>query len=869
MKKKLPILYYLLLSLSTSSLSAYDNIVTHQDLTISAVESSILKTENYLSINFGTFFHTGIETTVSKKNVDTWIRNGANFEDGEPNENSCRASNHFHNPIKGWQNGSVIGWEHAQMTDGALSWLGRRINRHCGNFGWSPETRKSNITWATEYLEPVADDAQKIMVSKQFWSWTYARNHFYAALTSMEPEARDLAFSNAFRAIGQIIHLIQDSAQPAHVRNDFQSHLELTHIGIESPVSWVGSPYERYVKMHTELVTTAIPIRPDIEDPSLTDFWDTNSYDGSVQLNGLNLGLTEYTNANYFSEETIPNNVNSIWQFNSAAKKREHLFPYPVLNTNDYASCSVEDYGGSLKIHIARKSRGGCESGDHIAQLSLTNAPKNTDIPGPPNFDISTARMTLDHDVYKTYAKELLPLAIGYSSALIDYFFRGKLGVIKKQNGLVIKNNSDEEMSAFQDENNLIGKIEILYDRPDGSRHSLVEYTLNQPLAAGEETPLIPFSAPADNITADRYIVVFRGKLGKEEGAVIAKVVSPKIYYVAQHNIDDQTIRKIMRMEADGQFKTVVFNNTDANFKIGRIAISPDASALAFSGSHSDDPAFIYTLDISIGWKENPKQLTEGYWPDWSPDGNQLIFQKGVDSADGSTRGQVFSYDLKTDMEALLAGGVDRTDAQPSWSPDQNKIAYITNASGEAPKTGPGPGEIACGNLGRSIELMDAGGTHTGSGTDCLSNFYIITDTGAQNGYPNRVGSIQQPVWNPNGNEIMYLGTFGFLNTNYTEIGGDSLYLDYTFQPFKININTQQETALFDIDDEINIHFTGASSWSLDGKTIAVTRLGQSASGALSLSKSHLVLIDANTGEELEDLTTLDPHGSFYPDFGY
>jgi len=43
-------------------------------------------------------------------------------------------------------------------------------------------------------------------------------------------------------------------------------------------------------------------------------------------------------------------------------------------------------------------------------------------------------------------------------------------------------------------------------------------------LATGEETGVIPFTKPADNIKPDRYIVVFRGRLGNENGAVIGKV---------------------------------------------------------------------------------------------------------------------------------------------------------------------------------------------------------------------------------------------------------------------------------------------------------------------------------------------------------
>jgi hypothetical protein len=59
---------------------------------------------------------------------------------------------------------------------------------------------------------------------RQDMGWDNARNYFYSALTEIDPLKRDDNYVKTFRSVGQVLHLLQDMAVPAHVRNDFQSH---------------------------------------------------------------------------------------------------------------------------------------------------------------------------------------------------------------------------------------------------------------------------------------------------------------------------------------------------------------------------------------------------------------------------------------------------------------------------------------------------------------------------------------------------------------------------------------------------------------------------------------------------------------------
>src|SRR5206468_6677643 len=54
-------------------------------------------------------------------------------------------------------------------------------------------------------------------------SWNDARSSYLQALTDSSDTLRLLAQIETFRALGGVMHLIQDLSNPAHVRND--SHL--------------------------------------------------------------------------------------------------------------------------------------------------------------------------------------------------------------------------------------------------------------------------------------------------------------------------------------------------------------------------------------------------------------------------------------------------------------------------------------------------------------------------------------------------------------------------------------------------------------------------------------------------------------------
>ncbi len=100
---------------------SYDNTITHRALTKAAFNASVLADRNqYLLRNFGEPFSVQVEadkliTYYNEEPVSEWVQEGSDFEDDGPDTTLCRASNHFHNPLKAWPQ--------AQMTDGILGVL--------------------------------------------------------------------------------------------------------------------------------------------------------------------------------------------------------------------------------------------------------------------------------------------------------------------------------------------------------------------------------------------------------------------------------------------------------------------------------------------------------------------------------------------------------------------------------------------------------------------------------------------------------------------------------------------------------------------------------------------------------------------------
>jgi hypothetical protein len=547
--------------------SAYNDEITHPDVTEKAARGSNLKSFLINNLGIAEGLDRPLKYSDETNSILEWLRKGSTDEDSP----RCRASNHFHNPL--------MSWDQSYMTDEPW-WL----DLYCTS--WSPWY--SNVTWATGYLTPPPDGSKATFSTDPEYApinWDSARDSYYSALTATSNKDREAFYAKTFSALGHVMHLLEDISVPAHVRNDFKSHLTFNGISSLNPTKWFIQPYEYYVKNNPTLVTTAQPDFPSFINTRLTDFWDADQYDGSNPSAGTAIGLAEYTNANYLSDSTIQNNNPTP----------EHDYPYPSVNNTDYHICddTVPNYPQYKRHYISRNSKLGC---DHFALVSmLTPMTYFSDLAG----NISSLTLFLDDNVHNTYANELIPKAIGYSAALLDYFFRGDIDLVKDTDtgfGYVIVNNTEEDMA---------GTFEIYYDNVNDERILLWSGQLTlDTLSSGNNTSgNISFTVPGDAKQNGSYIVVFRGRLGNEEGAVAGKVVNLSETFIFLVTTPGREFI-VFKLSDDG--------NSYALEAVGK-DISPavefaswDVTSLLLVQSHPDMTRHVVSLPDS----------SEGYYPD-------------------------------------------------------------------------------------------------------------------------------------------------------------------------------------------------------------------------------------------------------------
>ncbi|MGH7324142.1 MAG: hypothetical protein ACREJ9_05780 [Candidatus Rokuibacteriota bacterium] len=227
----------------------------------------------------------GLEERVGGLRVFEWFRLGGDRED-----ESVRFLRHFHDPLQPWES------------------AGLRL---------LPVRFESSLRWMQR--------------ADQEWSWQRARNHYHTALTSKvtnveEHTRKEQAFADAFRAVGQVMHLIVDASVPEHTRNDAhplgsiygnyeywaESQHGLRGSGAESTFinTYLGFP------VGFDPAILRQPTGDDVARAPIARVIDTGTYTGLTSGPGVTLshaiGIAEFANANFFSEDTANLRLDSL-----------------------------------------------------------------------------------------------------------------------------------------------------------------------------------------------------------------------------------------------------------------------------------------------------------------------------------------------------------------------------------------------------------------------------------------------------------------------------------------------------------------------------------------------------------------------------
>lgn len=434
-------------------------------------------------------------TAPPSGNAQDLLKAGAAIEDRDASDRSfC----HFFDPVPGHTQALNIGSLTASFDD--PDWA-------TGVSGTSTCTLGTLPLWGAE---------------QQKYSLDNAKTYYLNALTAPKKTDRVQAFGDLFLSIGHVLHLLQDMAQPQHVRNDMHcDNPACLLIGFYDP-----SRYEKFVYSHYDATP---PVASTTSFTTRLNFWT-----GGI---GGKEGLADFTNRNFISEGTMdvftnpggphkyaqPQNDNnsSSWTLDQLYAQWSESVPSQLASIcNPTSICTVKFFESS--------------GPDIVNPWAVSESVFNRDLTAL-NGHQSYA---LNRWTFVQAEQLLLPMAKNYSTDLINYFFRGRLGVrLDPATGNYIVTN----LSNFAMSN---GTLSVYYDDAQGNRTLLpvtlpngqspnpVSLLANCNNGCGDSiTVTVSSPSPAQPVPAvpGLYMFVFNGTIGSEAG-IAAKLFGPGPY---------------------------------------------------------------------------------------------------------------------------------------------------------------------------------------------------------------------------------------------------------------------------------------------------------------------------------------------------
>lgn len=404
-----------------------------------------------------------------------WMQYGSKSEDNTISETLFRYRNHFYDPVnnKGYQYGVLTG---EKAPDWAL---------------------EDNGTY-----------------SLQYWSIQDAKSYYISALTSSTKTERDNNLAKTFKALGHVIHTVEDMAQPQHTKND--SHAS-------------GSMYEKQVNKELSKQNFSSPYQDKVTFDSYRKFY-TSRVDSDTPGDGR--GLADFSNRSFVTEGTNFSCTN-FDPSNPFSTCLNAYYSNPVLEVSLKEEVAVSELVQELQITdstLANDTGYVTFFGNTITDAYSGKTFENSRMTTYSIFDKDlqarelAPAFTLNRANYNKMAEYLLPRAVGYSAGLLNYFFRGRMDIVKDQNtsgSYIIKNGSDEMMD---------GVFSLYYDDVNDKRYLVNSWNLSGSNAIpphGQSSP-VSFAKPTSPQPKEKgkYTLVFQGKLGNEIGAGVGKVVS-------------------------------------------------------------------------------------------------------------------------------------------------------------------------------------------------------------------------------------------------------------------------------------------------------------------------------------------------------
>ncbi len=260
---------------------------------------------------------------------------------------------------------------------------------------------------------------------------------------------RKAYWATTFRALGDVVHLLQDMAQPQHTRNDWHSGLgcvpgvacALGHASFFENYLEARSlrqPYFRLREGFTRPPTASPPIITAVRPLIYTGYGQSPMFNTYAEFfatatgadNSTGKGLANYSNRGFYSAGT---NIGSL-------AGGGYPSPSPTgsgLNTEFVTYPDLKDIAGNTVNGYAKFKTGTVM--DTVTGLPEDNVKLATVGPWDQFLQQKNANWThstLNHYNYDDQARLLVPRAVAYSAGVIDYFFRGSMQISLPADGI-------------------------------------------------------------------------------------------------------------------------------------------------------------------------------------------------------------------------------------------------------------------------------------------------------------------------------------------------------------------------------------------------------------------------------------------------
>jgi dipeptidyl aminopeptidase/acylaminoacyl peptidase len=180
---------------------------------------------------------------------------------------------------------------------------------------------------------------------------------------------------------------------------------------------------------------------------------------------------------------------------------------------------------------------------------------------------------------------------------------------------------------------------------------------------------------------------------------------------------------------------------------------SPDGSQLLRVGDGPTGPIYRSNADGT-----DTVELTQGYHPDWSPDGASIVFQR---ETPGSTMSESDIFVIRADGsgERRLTTSPEFREVRPSWSPDGARILYSRWDTDSARLN---PEIVAIDVTTGQVDVIGEGHepAYSPDGTliavgECLG--LVVMDAGSrEERFSDASAACYPPAWSPDGTQLAY-----------------------------------------------------------------------------------------------------------------